>query len=118
MYTPQDSYRSRPRRLGSRSSHWNTDNPQLVRGVAQDGCDLVISRDDMSQGLRSRAEDLASAEPGPRPEHEIRSGLEREFNAVRWARLDAAIRIADDPSNGAASAPPLIRDISPKSSGR
>jgi type IV secretory pathway VirD2 relaxase len=79
--------------------HWNTDNPHvhlLVRGVAQDGSDLVISRDYISHGLRSRAEDLVSAELGPKPEHEIRSALEREVKAERWTRLDAAIRMAVD----------------------
>jgi type IV secretory pathway VirD2 relaxase len=79
--------------------HWNTDNPHvhlLVRGVVEDGSDLVISRDYMSHGLRSRAEELVAAELGPKPEHEIRSALERDVEAERWTRLDAAIRIAAD----------------------
>jgi type IV secretory pathway VirD2 relaxase len=79
--------------------HWNTDNPHvhlLVRGIAEDGSDLVISRDYISHGLRSRAEDLVSAELGPKPEHEIRSALEREVEADRWTRLDVAIRMAAD----------------------
>jgi type IV secretory pathway VirD2 relaxase len=79
--------------------HWNTDNPHvhlLVRGVAEDGSDLVISRDYISHGLRSRAEDLAAAELGPKPEHEIRSALEREVDAERWTRLDKAIQMAAD----------------------
>jgi type IV secretory pathway VirD2 relaxase len=79
--------------------HWNTDNPHvhlLVRGVAENGSDLVISRDYISHGLRSRAEDLVSAELGPKPEHQIRSALEREVDAERWTRLDAAIRMAAD----------------------
>jgi type IV secretory pathway VirD2 relaxase len=82
-------------------AHWNTDNPHVhlvVRGVAENGSDLVISRDYISHGLRSRAEDLVSAELGPRPEHEIRSALEREVDAERWTRLDAAIRMAADDS--------------------
>jgi type IV secretory pathway VirD2 relaxase len=68
----------------------------LVRGVAENGSDLVISRDYISHGLRSRAEDLVSAELGPKPEHEIRSALEREVDAERWTRLDVAIRMAAD----------------------
>jgi type IV secretory pathway VirD2 relaxase len=79
--------------------HWNTDNPHvhlLVRGIAADGSDLVISRDYISHGLRSRAEDLVSAELGPKPEHEIRSALEREVEAERWTRLDVAMRMAAD----------------------
>ena len=79
--------------------HWNTDNPHvhlLVRGVDAQGADLVISRDYISRGLRSRAEDLVSIELGPKPEHEIKTALEREITAERWTRLDVEIRIAAD----------------------
>jgi hypothetical protein len=79
--------------------HWNTDNPHvhlLVRGVDDKGGDLVISRDYISRGLRSRAEELVSIELGPKPEHEIRSALEKEVTAERWTRLDIEIRIAAD----------------------
>jgi len=80
--------------------HWNTDNPHvhlLVRGVDQTGADLVISRDYISRGFRSRAEDLVELELGPKPEHEIRSALEREVTVDRWTRLDREIRFrADD----------------------
>jgi type IV secretory pathway VirD2 relaxase len=79
--------------------HWNTDNPHvhlLARGVDETGGDLVIARDYISRGLRSRAEDLVAVELGPRPEHAIRSALEREVDADRWTRLDAAIRFAAD----------------------
>jgi type IV secretory pathway VirD2 relaxase len=77
--------------------HWNTDNPHvhlLVRGVAADGADLVISRDYISRGLRSRAEELVGIELGPRPEHEIRPALAREVQAERWTKLDQQIRFA------------------------
>jgi type IV secretory pathway VirD2 relaxase len=80
--------------------HWNTDNPHvhlLVRGVDQRGADLVISRDYISSGLRSRAEDLVGIELGPKPEHEIRSALEKEMTAERWTQLDREIQYrADD----------------------
>ena len=79
--------------------HWNTDNPHvhlLVRGVDEAGQDLVISRDYISRGLRARAEDLVSIELGPKPEHEIRSALERDVSAERWTTLDTEIRIAAD----------------------
>ncbi|SMH43328.1 relaxase/mobilization nuclease domain-containing protein [Azospirillum agricola] len=79
--------------------HWNTDNPHvhlLVRGVDETGADLVISRDYISHGLRSRAEELVSIELGPRPEHAIRNSLEKEIGAERWTRLDAEIRFAAD----------------------
>lgn len=79
--------------------HWNTDNPHvhlLVRGVDETGADLVISRDYISRGLRSRGEDLVSIELGPKPEHAIRSALEQEVDADRWTRLDVEIRFAAD----------------------
>lgn len=79
--------------------HWNTDNPHvhlLVRGVDETGADLVISRDYISRGLRSRAEDLVDIELGPKPENEIRSALEKEVTAERWTRLDVEIRLAAD----------------------
>lgn len=81
-------------------SHWNTDNPHvhlLVRGVDQTGADLVIARDYISHGLRSRAEDLVSLELGPRAEHEIEAALRQDVSAERWTRLDAELqRHADD----------------------
>jgi hypothetical protein len=61
--------------------HWNTDNPHvhlIVRGVTDQGADLVISRDYISHNLRSRAQDLAFAELGPKPEHEVQRALDRE----------------------------------------
>jgi type IV secretory pathway VirD2 relaxase len=79
--------------------HWNTDNPHihlLVRGIAEDGSDLVIAREYISRGLRSRAENLVSIELGPKPEQAIRSALELEVDAERWTRLDAAIRLEAD----------------------
>ncbi|MER9674995.1 DUF3363 domain-containing protein [Mesorhizobium sp. M0208] len=90
--------------LGSRLDwvavdHWNTDNPHvhlLVRGVDDTGADLVISRDYISRGLRSRAEELVSIELGPRPEQELRNSLKKEITAERWTRLDVEIRIAAD----------------------
>lgn len=79
--------------------HWNTDNPHihmLVRGVDAEGRDLVMARDYISHGLRSRAEELASVELGPKPEHEIVRALDRDISAERWTRLDTEIKIAAD----------------------
>jgi type IV secretory pathway VirD2 relaxase len=69
---------------------------RVVRGVIDDGSDLVVWRDYISHGLRSRAEDLLSAELDPRPEHDIRSALERAAEAEQCTRLAAAIRMAAD----------------------
>jgi len=75
--------------------HYNTDNPHLhilVRGKADDGRDLVIHREYISQGIRARAQDLVTLELGPRPELEIRSALERDVGADRWTQLDNVIQ--------------------------
>jgi type IV secretory pathway VirD2 relaxase len=75
--------------------HWNTDNPHvhlLVRGKADGGGDLVISRDYISRGMRARAEQLVTIELGPKSEPAVRSALKPEVDAERWTRLDSAIR--------------------------
>lgn len=71
--------------------HWNTDNPHihiLVRGVADDGTDLVIDRDYVSAGIRARAEERVTLELGLRSEQEIETALAREVDAERWTSLD------------------------------
>lgn len=89
--------------------HWNTDNPHvhvLIRGRADDGQDLVISREYISRGFRDRAADRVTLELGPRSEHEIRAGLEREVGAERWTSLDRALRDISDASGGVADLRP------------
>ena len=74
--------------------HWNTEHPHihvLVRGRADDGGDLVISRDYISRGLRARAAQLVALELGPRSEQEIRRSLEQQVDADRWTPLDQAL---------------------------
>ncbi|PYD63794.1 relaxase/mobilization nuclease domain-containing protein [Gluconacetobacter entanii] len=71
--------------------HWNTQHPHvhiLVRGVAEDGSDLVISRDYIREGLRARAQDLVTQELGPRNDVEIHRALERQVDAEHWTQLD------------------------------
>src|ERR1700754_3398829 len=93
------------RDLGTRldwvaTDHWNTDNPHvhvLIRGKAEDGQDLVISRAYIGHGFRDRAAQRITLELGPRTEQEIRSALEKEVGAERWTSLDRALRnIADE----------------------
>jgi type IV secretory pathway VirD2 relaxase len=83
--------------------HWNTDNPHihiLVRGIADDGKDLVISRAYISQGLRDRAAERVTLELGPRSEQEIRTALETEIGADRWTSLDRALQDISDGRGG------------------
>ena len=80
--------------------HWNTDNPHvhiLVRGRAEDGKDIVIDRDYIRAGLRSRAEERLTVELGPRSEREITRSIAREVDVERWTSLDRSLqRMADD----------------------
>ncbi len=71
--------------------HWNTEHPHvhlIVRGLRDDGENLVISRDYIKEGMRDRARDLITRELGPRTDHEIRRTLERQIDTERWTNLD------------------------------
>lgn len=71
--------------------HWNTAHPHvhlIVRGVRDDGQDLVISRDYIKEGMRDRARDLITRELGPRSDLDIRRTLESQIGAERWTQLD------------------------------
>jgi len=97
--------------------HWNTDNPHvhvLVRGRADDGRDLVISRDYISRGFRARAEERVTLELGPRTEQEIRFALEREVEAERGTGLDRVLRGAADEGAGVADLRPGVPDSDPE----
>src|ERR1700742_4550040 len=98
--------------------HWNTEHPHihiLVRGRADDGKELVISRDYISTGFRARAGDLVTRELGPRSELEVRNGLEAEAPAEAWPGTTRGLAGAGDgmieprPSRDAASDP--LREI-------
>jgi len=71
--------------------HWNTEHPHvhlIVRGVQDDGQDLVISRDYIKEGMRNRARDHITLELGPRSDLDIRRSLERQIVSDRWTSLD------------------------------
>ena len=89
--------------------HWNTDNPHvhvLIRGRADDGRDLVISREYISRGFRDRAAERVTLELGPRSEQEIRTALQREVESERWTSLDRALRDIADECGGVADLRP------------
>lgn len=89
--------------------HWNTDNAHvhlLIRGRADDGQDLVISRDYISRGIRDRAAERITLELGPRTEPQIHSALQREVEAERWTSLDRALRDISDECGGVADLRP------------
>jgi type IV secretory pathway VirD2 relaxase len=72
-------------------AHWNTAHPHIhliVRGVRDDGENLVIARDYIKQGMRDRARDLITQELGIRNDQDIRHELERQIASERWTKLD------------------------------
>jgi hypothetical protein len=72
-------------------NHYNTDNPHahlVIRGVDTKGAEVRINREYVSNGLRHRAEDLATEELGPRPEHSRIDQLKREADLERYTSLD------------------------------
>jgi len=74
--------------------HYDTAQPHThltVRGVRDDGKDLVIPRKYISHGMRERAQALASLELGPVSELERRSKLARTITAERMTDLDKTI---------------------------
>ncbi|TPW27704.1 relaxase/mobilization nuclease domain-containing protein [Pararhizobium mangrovi] len=111
----RDLMRQAERDLGTKLDwvgvdHWNTGHPHIhaiVRGVRDDGADLVISRDYISAGMRDRARDLITHELGPRTEHDIRQSLERQVDAERWTNLDRQF-VRDSDATG-------ILDMAPRS---
>ena len=71
--------------------HWKTGHPHIhliVRGVRDDGQDLVIARDYIKEGMRDRARDLVTQELGPRTDLDIRHRLESQIQSERWTQLD------------------------------
>lgn len=71
--------------------HWNTEHPHvhlILRGVRDDGQDLVISRDYIKEGMRDRARDLITQELGQRTDLDIRRTLESQIETERWTQLD------------------------------
>jgi type IV secretory pathway VirD2 relaxase len=71
--------------------HYDTDNPHVhvvVRGVDARGDDVRIDHDYISNGLRLRAQELATLELGPRTELHIERQMSREVGQERLTTLD------------------------------
>lgn len=79
--------------------HWNTDNPHvhiIVRGIDDDGRDLIISRDYIREGMRATAQEIVTQELGLRSDLAIHQSLERQVDAERWTDLDYRLTRALD----------------------
>lgn len=95
----RDLMRQMENDLGTRldwvaADHFNTGHPHshiVLRGMDDEGQDLVIARDYIAHGLRARAADLITRELGPETEIEAARKLQQEVAAERFTRLDRAI---------------------------
>ncbi|MCR9078563.1 MAG: DUF3363 domain-containing protein [Hyphomonadaceae bacterium] len=91
--------------------HHNTGHPHthiVIRGRDGRGRDLVIARNYLTQGLRERAEELATLTLGPRRDLEIIRAQQSEVSQDRFTGLDRKLaelerdhRIVVAPASGA-----------------
>lgn len=71
--------------------HFNTGHPHshiMLRSVEERGQDLVIARDYLTHGLRTRAAELVNLDLGPRTDHEILAAQQREIGLERFTTID------------------------------
>jgi len=74
--------------------HFSTGHPHshvVIRGKDEIGKDLIIAQDYITDGVRLRAQELATLELGPETDLELRSKLTVEISAERFTRIDRAM---------------------------
>jgi len=74
--------------------HFNTGHSHshvVIRGKDETGKDLIIAQDYITDGVRLRAQELATLELGPETDLELRSKLTAEITAERFTRIDRAM---------------------------
>lgn len=81
------------------ADHYDTGQPHthlVIRGVRDNGKDLVIPRQYISQTLRQRAQDLVEVELGPVTQIEGRVRIAHQVTAQRYTAIDKSISDALD----------------------
>ncbi|HEX7929668.1 MAG TPA: relaxase/mobilization nuclease RlxS [Sphingomicrobium sp.] len=71
--------------------HFNTERPHthiVLRGVDDQGDNLIIAREYISHGLRERASELVTLDLGPRTDHEIEARLRHDVDQERLTAID------------------------------
>jgi type IV secretory pathway VirD2 relaxase len=71
--------------------HFNTDQPHthiMLRGVDDQGQNLVIAREYIAHGLRERAAELATLDLGPRTDREVQDRLRHDIDQERLTAID------------------------------
>src|ERR1019366_6675028 len=75
-------------------NHHDTDNPHahiVVRGVDRDGRSVRFDREYISNGIRSRAQELATLDLGPRTQLDLQRARSKEVGQDRFTSLDRDI---------------------------
>jgi len=75
--------------------HHNTDDAHvhlLVRGVREDGRPLEIDREYLRSGIRTRSQEIATHELGPRLEAEVLRAREGAVRREQWTEIDRALQ--------------------------
>jgi type IV secretory pathway VirD2 relaxase len=96
--------------------HHNTGHPHthiILRARDDQGRDLVIAKNYLTQGLRERAAELVSLDLGPRTDSEIGGRLRREVDQERLTSLDRGL-LRDIDGDGMVSprhADPLLHSV-------
>jgi type IV secretory pathway VirD2 relaxase len=79
--------------------HFNTGHPHshvIVRRHDDQGKDLIIAQDYLTDGVRLRAQERATLELGPETDRELRAKLQAEVSAERFTRIDRAMLAEGD----------------------
>ncbi|MGC1300917.1 MAG: relaxase/mobilization nuclease RlxS [Caulobacteraceae bacterium] len=74
--------------------HFNTGHPHthiIVRGRNDQGGDLIIAREYLTEGMRERAAELVSLDLGPRSDQQVEGRLRAEVEQERLTSLDRAM---------------------------
>jgi type IV secretory pathway VirD2 relaxase len=74
--------------------HFNTGHPHthiMLRGVDDQGQNLVIAPEYIKHGMRARAEQLVTLDLGPRTARDIEQGLRTEITAERLTSIDRSL---------------------------
>ncbi len=79
--------------------HRNTDNDHvhlLIRGVREDGRELMLDRDYIQTGIRELDQHLIEKELGPRSEHEMLADRDRGLTANYMTDIDFTLKRRQD----------------------
>jgi len=95
----KDLIREMERDLGTKldwvaADHYDTGQPHthiVIRGKRDDGKDLVMRKDYISQGIRERAEELVTIELGRIPEADVKRKIAMGVEAERYTYLDRGL---------------------------